>query len=317
MADGPRSDEHGQALAAAAQLHATGDSAGALALLPDLVAARPGDLQVRLLLARCLAVAGEPTVALAAADAAVDCDPTSWAAHALVARAAMAIEPDRAEAAAVTAVDLAPGEPEAHTVLAAVRAARTERAAAAEATPSSIGGRLGAAIGRKQGTPAAAPTTTPAVPAEEPDRPRVEPRLPMALAGQPLPATPEPATPTAPAPSATPAAPVAPVTAPPAPVAAPAAAPATSAVEGGRVEARLPKALGGIGLDDPAAPETTGEEREGIGAARLAVRGFGLLLWAAFAFRYLVQVVGGPVGILLFLVALAGLGWVASRIRDL
>jgi hypothetical protein len=309
VADGPRSDEHGQALAAAAQLHATGDSAGALALLPDLVAARPGDLQVRLLLARCLAVAGEPTVALAAADAAVDCDPTSWAAHALVARAAMAIEPERAEAAAVTAVDLAPGEPEAHTVLAAVRAARTERAAAAEATPSGIGGRLGAAIGRKPGAPAETPAPTPAVPAEDPDRPRVEPRLPLALAGQPVPATAEPAAPTAPSPPTTPATPIAPT--------APAAPPAPAVATGTeRVEARLPKALGGIGLDEPGTGPA-GDTADGIGGGRLVLRAFGLLLWVAFAFRYLVQVVGGPVGILLFLVALAGLGWVASRIRDL
>jgi len=179
VADGPPAhDDHGQALAVATGFHAAGESVRALELLPDLVAARPDDLAIRLLLARCLATAGTPSVALAAADAAVACDPTSWEAHAVLAEAAVGIEPERARTASERAVALAPHEPEALRVLATVRAAldagpgATATGATAEPTSGPSAGRgLGAALGLRPSAP----------PGIEVAEPRLEPRLPAAL----------------------------------------------------------------------------------------------------------------------------------------
>ena len=378
MAEGPPAhDDHGQALAVATRLHATGDSASALELLPDLVAARPDDGAVRLLLARCLATAGAPAVALAAADAAVACDPTSWAAQAVLAQAAVTIDPERATAAAERAVQLGPHEPEAHRVLAAVRAALTETPAAADGPRRRPTGALGAALGRRPSTPA--PVTT------EPDEPRLTPRLPAALAGvapageavttttaPPVAAALTPAAPAAPnldpapaslpaadgtttapaAPSPDPAAPAAPPTpavtaAPPASGPAPGApaegpawaspppppvaavsptagtlapAPRTTPDLGGgaRTEARreppLPKALGGTGL--AGAGDDTAPEEERIGGARLAVRVFGLVTWLLVGLRIGVQVVGGPIGLALFVAVLAWVAFLARRLNQ-
>lgn len=202
MADGPPTDHH-QALALAGQLCASGDSAGALEILPDLAAARPDDVAVRLLLARCLLSAGTPAVALAAADAAVACDPTSWQAQELLARAATGIDLERARAAAERAVQLAPHEPDAHSALAAVKAAAMAPSEAAEKLRRRPGGGVGAALGLRPGP---APSTP------EPPVPRIEPRLPAALdptrsAAPPAPAgVAPPAVALAPAPLATPAA---------------------------------------------------------------------------------------------------------------
>ncbi|HEX7135955.1 MAG TPA: tetratricopeptide repeat protein [Iamia sp.] len=176
MTDGPEADDdHGQALALATQLHGAGESARALELLPDLVAARPDDVEVRLLLARCLATSGAPAVALAAAEAAAECDPTSWEAQILVARAAVSTDPDGALAAAERAVQLAPAEPDAVLTHSAVRAARDAAATAAD-TPRKGAGGLGATLGLRR--PGPTETTTTALP-EAP--PRLEPRLPTAL----------------------------------------------------------------------------------------------------------------------------------------
>jgi tetratricopeptide (TPR) repeat protein len=356
VGDGPPAhDDHGQALAVATRLHATGDSTGALELLPDLVAARPDDGAVRLLLARCLATAGTPAVALAAADAAVACDPTSWAAQAVLAQAALAIDPERATAAAERAVALAPHEPEAHRVMAAVGAALAESSDPDGATRRSTGAR-GAALGRRPST------TTPAATAL--DEPRLAPRLPASLAGvvpegsaaddaPPVTAPPTPATvipgapagpPTAwptpgteapagpPAAWPTPAAEVpaslappvgpSPSVAPPAiaPVQSPAPASAPADGPGAtRTEARreplLPKALGGTGLAGSALAEDPSEE-DRIGGGRLAVRVVGLATWLLVGFRLGVQVIGGPAGIALFVGVVAWVAFLARRLTQ-
>lgn len=224
MADGPPADDHhGQALAVATQLHQGGDSARALELLPDLVAARPDDLAVRLLLARCLATVGPPALALAAADAAVACDPTSWEAHALLAQAAVTIEPERARRASETAVHLAPHEPGA---LLAANTVQTVLAGppAGSTPPPEPGGRtagLASLLGGKR---------KPAVTDADEPRPRLEPRLPAALDPSRATAPPPPAAPptsSASPPPAAPPAPAAPVP-PPNPAAPTPAAPPTS-----------------------------------------------------------------------------------------
>jgi hypothetical protein len=181
VADGPRTHhDHDQALAVATELHAAGDSGRALELLPDLVAARPDDLVVRLLLARCLTTAGSPAVALAAAEAAVACDPTSWEAQALLSRAALVTDPDAAAIAAERAVMLAPGEPDAIRAQVAVRTAQA--GPESEGTTRRATGL--AALGRRP-----APTLT-----DRPElgdlEPRLTPRLPAAL--DPLLASPPP-----------------------------------------------------------------------------------------------------------------------------
>jgi hypothetical protein len=411
VADGPPHDDHGAALATATALHASGDSARALELLPDLVAARPDDIEVRLLLARCLATAGVPAVALAAADAAVACDPTSWEAHALLARAALATDPDRAAAASEQAVRLAPHEPDAIRTQTMVHTARTDGPAPTEERRS---GGLAAALR----TRSAAPTPDPGA------EPRLVPRLPAALDPTLPPAAPPPAglapSPAAPAVAPSPAGavppaadpttapPVSPATqaAPPAPPATPpeqvvarsaalpippdvtppagpdplaappvrvagpdplAASPAPSPAEqetapagswaphptpvvappgpvagaespeapvtptagsvlpagnpvggpaAGRGELPVPVSLGGSGLAG-ARTEPDGDERTGPGGARLALRVFGLVTWVLVGFRYGVQVLGGPVGIALFVTILVGVAWASTKIRDL
>lgn len=376
MADGaPAHDDHGQALAVATRLHATGDSTGALELLPDLVAARPDDGAVRLLLARCLATAGTAPVALAAADAAVACDPSSWAAQTVLAQAAVAIDPERATTAAERAVQLAPHEPEAHRVLASVQAALTESPTSDDGPRRRTAGALGATLGRRPTAPGGAATAL--------DEPRLSPRLPAALAGVVpegvAPEGPASAPPTAdadgpapgtlaeppPSPTAMPAAPGAPVAPSPDPVAATPATPAetpvwaappappvtataaspapvpdpgplatatpaappttlpvppTTDAQGAlgappRREPLLPKALGGTGLAGTTLVGDTPEE-DRIGGAHLAVRVIGLVTWLLVGFRVGVQVIGGPVGIAVFVAVLAWVAFLGRRLNQ-
>lgn len=311
MADGPPAhDDHGQALAAAARLHATGDSAGALELLPDLVAARPDDGAVRLLLARCLATAGTPAVALAAADAAVACDPGSWQAHAVLAHAALPIDPERAAAAADRAVALAPAEPEAHRAQAVVREAATESPIAEDGTRRRPGG-ISAALGLRVPTP----TVTP-IPADEP---RLTPRLPAALAGQaPAPSAPT-APPAAPVVRAEPAIPSA-GTAPTTRATTGPAGPAAEAL-GGRREPPVPRNLGGAGLAGTATTPgaggdeaATGDGEDQVGRGRLALRVAGLGLWLLIGFQVGVRGIGGPIGIGIFVACLAIVGVLARQV---
>jgi tetratricopeptide (TPR) repeat protein len=261
VADEARADEHDAALAGAARLHAAGDSAAALEILPDLVAARPDHLDTRLLLARCLAAVGAPAVARAAAEAAVEVDPSSWQAHVLVARAVGASDPSAAVAAAERAVALAPAEPEAHRAL-------------AEATSTG-------------GVPATDVLLDPTRPDPTERSRTVTPTLPRSLQGV-LPDTGQ--------------------------VGSHPANPPSGDVDRRR-EPVLPKALGGSGLDGSplgAADEPDAHDR--IGGGRMAFRIVGLVGWLLIGFRFGVQGIGGPIGLLLFAAVVAGVAYGASRV---
>lgn len=250
MADQARADQHDAALAGAARLHAAGDSAGALEVLPDLVAARPDHLDTRLLLARCLVAVGSPAVARAAAEAAVEVDPSSWQAHVLVARAARGTDPVAAVAAAERAVAIAPAEPETHRALAEATSGGADAGGASRLDP---------------------PRTDPVERAHA-----IAPTLPRALQGV-APETEEPAAP--------------------------------------RREPILPKALGGTGLEGStltASPDAPAGDR--IGPGRIAFRIVGLVTWLLVGFRFGVQGIGGPIGLLLFAVVVAGVVYGARRV---
>lgn len=286
VADGPGAHEHDMRLGAAARLHAEGDSAGALEILPDLVAARPDHLDTRLLMARCLVVVGAPAVARAAAEAAVDVDPSSWQAHVLVARAVMATDPPTAVAAAERAVALAPAEPEPHKVLAEATGARGDSPTDALLDPARPD-----PLDRARG---------------------LAPILPQALRGVAPEGAPEsPVAPATPAPPATRAPVVAPTT-----VAPPLGLLAEETAEPReRREPVLPKALGGTGLGGPDADSPT-EGRDEVGTPRLVFRIIGLVGWVLLGFRFGVQVIGGPLGLLLFAAIVAGVAVGARRVAN-
>ncbi len=292
-----------EAFAEATRLYAAGDPHGALALVRPLVDAHPESISARLLVARCAARLGAPAVALATAEEAVACDPSSWEAQVLVAQAATTIDLDHALEAADRALVLAPDQPAAVEARAQVVAART----AANATPRSGGARgaLTAALSPSNRSTAPAPAPMPAplssLPMPPPlpgpaaaggpvgpddTTPRPPLRIPKALAGVVPEGTPDIDTATdahvdAYADGAT----------------RPAA---WSPVADGADEAR-PETEGGNGWDTP---------------GRTVLLVLGSLTWLYVGFRYGVQVIGGPGGIVLFLavVAFVGLFW-RSRLQ--
>lgn len=313
---GVAAPDEAAAFAEATRLEAAGDPHGALALVRPLVDAHPESLSARLLVARCAARIGAPVVALATAEEATACDPSSWEAQVLVARAAIGIDLDRALEAADRAVAIAPDQPAATEARSKVVAARATREATAR--PAGGLGKLKAALGPsgKPTSPTPGAVTAPALPPVEsmsPEPPTVG--LPDAGAHS------DDATP--PAPLRLPRAleGVVPDGTPEVPASAPAGlAGATDgdatdgAVDGGAatpapVVARVDH------LDQPADQGTEdGKGWDTPGRRILLV--LGSLTWLFVGFRYGVQVVGGPVGIALFVgvAAFVALFW-RSRLQ--
>lgn len=262
---GTAAPDEAAAFAEAMRLYAGGDPHGALALVRPLVEAHPESLSARLLVARCAARLGAPAVALATAEEASACDPTSWEAQVLVAQAAIPIDLEKAQAAADRAMALAPEQAGAVEARTAVRVALQS---AAEDTPSR---RSGGGFGRrpaKVAAPEPAPEAPVLPPSFAPDEPKPERpiRLPKALQGTAPEGTEGP-----------PPAPVAPYT-----VAAPGVDAVTAAE---RREAGLDE------LEEPAPVTKSGPKP-------LLV--LGSVTWLFLGFRYGVQVIGGPIGIALF-----------------
>ncbi|QYG95128.1 hypothetical protein HC251_23670 [Iamia sp. SCSIO 61187] len=277
MADSWNEEDGATTFARAKALCDAGDTTAATALLPELLAARPDALSVRLLVARCAAQGGEPAVARAAAEAAVACDPGSWEAQVLLADALAPTDTDAALAAASQAVHLAPHEPAA--VAAHARAAATLAEPTTPAPGAGLGSLLGGDRGLRKPAGAPAPPGNPALglpPATEVDRPHERPlRLPAALR--------DPADPTGTDPS--------------------------DEEPGGSAPAAAD--TGALARDAAPSPSTDAED---LPAWRSAIRVLGLVLWVYLGFRYGIQVIGGPVG---FLVFAATLGLVAVAVRSL
>lgn len=288
-------------LTAAHRAYQSGDVVGALDLLPTVIAARPGDLSARLLLARCLVDTAEPAVAVAAAQAAVDCDRTSWQAQVLVARAARTVDPPMARRAAEAARHLAPDEPE--VVAVQVALAEDEAGAAGErkglAKPLAAGGRPapsgGMPVDPRGGAPGA-PGDVDDMAARVLARARAmeaddTETVGHAGAGD----APGDHGPGAPSPPGSPIP----------------ASPTTGDGSGPGPDLSAPS-LGPT--DRTVLAEPVSDEPDPKPLSRQPLLLAGMACWVFVGFRYGVQIVGGPIGIAGFLIVLVALGaYVRSR----
>lgn len=308
-------------LATAQRAYDGGDIAAALDLLPAVVETRPDDLAVRLLLARCLAETAEPVVALAAAEAAVDIDRTSWQAQVLVARAARTIDPAAAHRAIDAAAHLAPAEPEVLAVRTAL--AEDDAARAGASRKRTVRGARSDGAGRGATMPGRPVTGVPGTDQADEMAARVLARARAAeesaagqgpVLGDHPPATTGRAdgtTPPMPGGGTSPTAPAPTLDRAPAPTDAstPAGAPAV---------AHAPTSdAAPVWTRDHASDAATDDEPDRKPLARQPLVLAGMACWLFIGFRVGVQRVGGPVGIAGFLLVVTLLGlYVRSRRTD-